>query len=261
MPRLRIRFYAELNDFLTPKRRQATFELPFAAGASIRDVIESCNAPHTEVDLVLVNGRSVDFAYQPQDGDQVSVYPVFESFDITPALHLRPAPLRETKFALDSHLGKLAGLLRLLGFDTLYRNDWDDAELARISREERRILLTRDRGILKRSQVTHGYYVREDQPRRQAVEIARRFDLRRQIKPYTRCMRCNGLLRAVDKADVFDRLEPLTKLHYNEFHQCDSCGQVYWQGSHFEPLRRFVERIANSADTFTDNPQSHAPTS
>lgn len=252
MPRLRIRFYAELNDFLTPRRRQAAFDLPFAAGATIRDVIESCNVPHTEVDLILVNGASVDFDYAPQGGDCVSVYPVFESFDITPALRLRPAPLRETKFVLDAHLGRLAGLLRLLGFDTLYRNDYDDAELARISREEQRILLTRDRGVLKRSGVTHGYYVREDQPRRQVVEVLRRFDLRRQINPYTRCMRCNGLLRPVPKADVLDQLQPLTRQYYDEFHQCAACGQVYWQGSHFEPLRRFVDAISHGADTSND---------
>ncbi|MCS7061624.1 MAG: Mut7-C ubiquitin/RNAse domain-containing protein [Thermoflexales bacterium] len=243
---MRIRFYAELNDFLTPKRRQVEFGVPFAAGATIKDIVESCNVPHTEVDLILVNGRSVDFEYAPQDGDRVSVYPVFESFDITPVVHLRPAPLRETKFVLDVHLGKLAGLLRLLGFDTVYCNSVTDAELARVSVEERRILLTRDRGILKRSRVTHGYYVRESNPRRQAAEVVRRFDLRGQLKPYTRCMRCNGLLQPTPKAEVLDRLEPLTKLYYNEFHQCTSCRQVYWQGSHFEALRQFVDEIANS---------------
>ncbi len=255
MALLRIRFYAELNDFLTPKRRQVEFSLPFAPGAAIKDVIESCNVPHTEVDLIIVNGRSVDFAYQPQEGDRVSVYPVFESVDITPLVRLRPKPLRETKFALDAHLGKLAGLLRLLGFDTLYRNDWRDDELARVSHDERRILLTRDRGVLKRSRVTHGYYVRADDPRRQAMEVVHRFDLRGQIAPYTRCMRCNGLLHPVAKADVIDRLEPLTRLYYDTFHQCASCGQVYWPGSHFEPLRRFVDEITSgSAENATPAP-------
>ena len=244
MAQLHIRFYAELNDFLTSKRRQVEFNLPFAPGATIKDVIESAGVPHTEIDLILVNGRSVDFDHAPQDGDRVSVYPVFESMDITPVLHLRPKPLRETKFVLDVHLGKLAGLLRLLGFDTLYRNDFADADLARVSREERRILLTRDRGVLKRSQVTHGYYVREADPRRQAAEVMRRFDLRDQINPYTRCMRCNGVLRPATKAEVFDRLEPKTKLYYDDFHQCEACGQVYWQGSHFEPLRQLVEQYS-----------------
>ena len=244
MSTVHLRFYAELNDFLTPRRRQVEFDQPFAAGAAVKDIVEAAGVPHTEVDLIVVNGRSVDFGYPVQDSDRVSVYPVFESIDITPALHLHPQPLRETRFVLDCHLGKLAGLLRLLGFDTLYRNDTSDPELARLSREQRRVLLTRDRGVLKRSQVTHGYYVREDLPRRQAVEVLRRFDLSGSIRPYTRCMRCNGLLRPASKATVYDRLEPKTKLYFDDFHQCDDCGQVYWRGSHFEPIQRLVEQIS-----------------
>ena len=246
MSTVRLRFYAELNDFLTPRRRHVEFDQPFGAGATIKDVVEAAGVPHTEVDLALVNGRSVDFGYPVQDGDRASVYPVFESIDIAPALHLRPQPLRETRFVLDGHLGRLAKLLRLLGFDALYRNDYGDAEFARVSRDERRILLTRDRDVLKRSQVTHGYYVRETLPRRQAVEVLRRFDLRRSIQPFTRCARCNGLLRPAAKAEVFDRLEPKTKIYYHEFHQCGDCGQVYWRGSHFEPIQRLVEDIQES---------------
>jgi len=252
MASVRLRCYAELNDFLTPRRRQAEFALPCAAGAAVKDVVESAGVPHTEVDLILVNGRSVDFGHPLQDGDRVSAYPVFESLDIRPVLHLRPAPLRETRFVLDVHLGRLAGLLRLLGFDTLYRNDLDDAELARISRDERRILLTRDRGALKRSQVTHGYYVRRDQPREQAVEVLRRFDLAGGVQPFTRCMRCNGLLRPASKAEVFDRLEPKTRLYYDDFRQCEGCGRVYWRGSHYEAIRGLAEHLARSAGEMKD---------
>jgi uncharacterized protein with PIN domain len=159
-------------------------------------------------------------------------------------LRLRPAPLREPRFVLDTHLGKLAGYLRLLGFDTLYRNDYDDATLAHISHDERRTLLTRDRGLLKRSMVTHGYYVRETDPQRQVVEVLRRFDLHRSIAPFRRCLRCNGLLQTVDKATVGDRLPPKTHEYYDEFHVCGQCGHIYWKGSHYRHLLDFVERFA-----------------
>jgi hypothetical protein len=155
------RFYAELNDFLPPARRMTAFEHPFLDAAPVKDMIESFGVPHTEIDLILANGASVDFAYLVQDGDHISVYPVFEALDITPVLRLRPQPLRESRFVLDAHLGRLAGYLRMAGFDTLYRNDFTDPELAYISHDEHRILLTRDIGLLKRSMVTHGYFVRE----------------------------------------------------------------------------------------------------
>src|ERR1019366_5098447 len=154
MPVANFRFYAELNDFLLLERRFTEFAYGFLDAAPVKDRIESFGVPHTEIDLILVNGQSVDFAYRVQDGDRISVYPVFEAFDIAGLTRLRPEPLREPRFVLDTHLGKLAAYLRLTGFDTLYQNCWGDEELARISRDEHRILLTRDVGLLKRSAVT-----------------------------------------------------------------------------------------------------------
>lgn len=180
------RFYAELNDFLPPERRMASVARPFVDAAPVKDMIESLGVPHTEVDLILANGVSVDFAYVVRDGDRLSVYPVFEALDITPLVRLRPRPLRESRFVLDTHLGRLARYLRMAGFDTLYRNDYSDAELARISLAEKRILLTRDAGLLNRGMVTHGYYVRETTVRRQFAEVMRRFDLRGSVRPFTR---------------------------------------------------------------------------
>lgn len=240
------RFYAELNDFLSPERRQVAFAHTFDARASVKDMIESLGVPHTEIELILVNSMAVDFTYIVQDGDQVSVYPVFETFDATPIVRLRPAPLREPRFVLDAHLGKLAGYLRLLGFDTLYRNDYDDETLARISSAEPRILLTRDRGLLKRSLVTHGYYVRQVDPQRQIVEVLHRFDLQGQIAPFHRCIRCNGLLRDVSKEMIGDRLPHHTCEYYDEFHMCDQCGKVYWKGSHYQRLLDFIASLARN---------------
>src|SRR5271157_1471134 len=161
MKQASLRFYAELNDFLPPERRATDIPCPFHVSPAVRDLIESLGVPHTEVDLILANGESVDFDYPVRDGDRISVYPVFESLDIAPLARVRPEPLRHPRFVVDVHLGRLAASLRMLGFDALYRNDASDEELARTSSEQERILLTRDRGLLKRSAVTRGYYVRE----------------------------------------------------------------------------------------------------
>lgn len=233
-----IRFYAELNDFLPPRRRQVAFEHVPNPWESVKHVVETLGVPHTEIDLILVNGESVDFSYRVRDGDRISVYPVFESVDISSLARVRPRPLRETRFVLDTHLGKLAGYLRMLGFDTLYRNDYHDAELAEISRRERRILLTRDVGVLKRSAVAHGYLIREDEPRQQLAEVVRRFDLTGSVETFRRCMRCNGTLQPVAKQAIQDRLLPKTRRYYDEFARCRGCERIYWKGSHYEDMQR-----------------------
>jgi len=243
MNQAQFRFYAELNDFLPKERRQRSFTHTFLLSGSVKDMIESLGVPHTEVDLILANGRSVDFSYAVQNGDRISVYPVFEAIDIVPVLRVRPEPLREPRFVLDVHLGQLAVYLRMLGFDTLYRNDYRDEELARISNEEARILLTRDRGLLKRSIVTHGYCLRTTQPRQQLVDVIRRFDLRRAIAPFRRCLHCNAVLEPVDKAAIEDRLPPKTRHYYDEFWRCPQCDRIYWQGSHFERMQQFIAEV------------------
>jgi len=253
MPQAIFRFYAELNDFLPPDVRRGSFPVTFNGHESVKHILETLGVPHTEVDLILVNGESVGFNRQIAEGDRVSIFPVFESLDISRLTEVRPEPLRELKFVLDNHLGKLAGYLRLLGFDTRYQNDYQDPRLAEISQEEDRILLTRDRGLLKRKVVTHGYCVRADNPQDQIIEILRRFDLAQLVQPYTRCARCNGYLRSAEKKDVIHHLEPLTKKYYDEFMQCENCGQVYWRGSHFEDLNEFLHHVVSEADRSTQD--------
>jgi hypothetical protein len=155
--------------------------------------------------------------------------------------------LRETKFVLDVHLGRLARYLRMLGFDTLYSNRFGDLELVRISCAERRILLTRDRGVLKHSAVTHGYWVRETDSRRQAEEIVRRFDLAHSVHPLTRCMVCNQPLKAVSIDEVRDRVPPGTLEWRDQFRECTGCGRVYWRGSHCRRMKRWIEQLASQA--------------
>lgn len=259
MSQANFRFYAELNDFLPPERRKRTFTHRFEGRVSVKDMIEALGVPHTEVDLILANGDSVDFSYLVQDGDRISVYPVFESIDITPLVRVRPHPLREIRFVVDTHLGKLATYLRLLGFDTLYRNDYQDEELVHLSSSERRVLLTRDRGLLKHSRVTHGYYVRETIPRRQLPEVLRRFDLFGSLAPLHRCLRCNDLLQPVAKEAVSDRLEPKTRQYYDEFRICQSCGRIYWKGSHYQRMLRFIEGLLSSSTRRATRPAPRAP--
>lgn len=249
MARAEFRFYEELNDFLPPERRKVAFTHEFSRRASVKDMIEALGVPHPEVELIVANGESVGFDYLVRDGDRIAVYPMFESLDVSPALRVRGLALRTSRFVLDVHLGTLARYLRLCGFDTLYRNDYGDAELARISAAEHRILLTRDRNLLKRRIVTHGYCVRRDDPRRQLAEVFRRFDLAGAAAPFTRCARCNGLLEDVDKAAVEHRLEPLTRRHYDVFRQCRDCGHVYWRGSHVTSMEGRIEELAAALDS------------
>ncbi len=248
MSSAQFRFYAELNDFLPTDRRQVTFVYTFDGRPSVKDTIEALGVPHTEVDLILANGVSVDFSYHLRDGDRISVYPVFESIDISPILRVRPQPLREARFVLDTHLGRLAGYLRMLGFDTLYRNDFKDEELARLSSRDRRILLTRDRGLLKRGEVTHGYCVRETHPRGQLVEVLQRFDLAGSVEPFKRCLRCNGLLAPVRKKDIVDSLPEKTQQYYDKYRRCQACGRIYWRGSHYQHMQRFIEQVLEETE-------------
>jgi len=241
-----LRFYAELNDFLRDTQKQTRFKIELNRRTSVKDLIESLGVPHTEVEVILANGKSVDFSYIVKREDDLSIYPMFESVDVTPILKLRDEPLRDTHFVLDCHLGRLARYLRQFGFDTLYRNDFTDDELADTSAREHRILLTRDRNLLKRSIITHGYCIREHDPRKQLDEVIRRFDLRNQIIPFGRCTRCNGIVEAVDKEAVDQLLEPKTRLYFDEFWQCTSCGQVYWEGSHVKHMLKLTDEVLNS---------------
>ena len=242
--RASFRFYAELNDHLPPGQRYRTMERHLSVPASVKDMIESFGVPHTEVDLILVNGESSDFSRLVQNGDRVAVYPVFESLDITPELRLRPQTLRHPRFVLDVHLGRLAAYLRMLGFDAVYDNCANDSALVRISFEQKRILLTRDRGLLKHSVVTHRYWVRQTDSRRQTAEIVKRFDLARSIRPFTRCMECNELLCAASRQEVCSRVPPSVAASCDEFQECIRCKRVYWQGSHYWRMRRWIEELA-----------------
>ena len=254
MPGATIRFYANLNDLLPPHRRRTAFSHDITLHTSIKDLIESFSVPHTEVDLILVNGESVDFAYLVRDNDRISVYPPFKSIDISATTRVRPPALNDARFILDVHLGKLAAFLRLLGFDVLYENEGDDEDLAQISADQNRIMLTRDRGLLMRNAVVYGYCVRATDPRQQLLELIERFDLLSQIKPFERCLRCNELLKSVDKESILHRLPPKVRDSHHEFHICRRCDQIYWPGTHYEKMQDFINAVVREAQGDTPQP-------
>ncbi len=237
------RFYEELNDFLPSSKHKRCFRYSFKIHQTVKDAIEALGVPHAEIDLILVNGSSVDFSYHLIEGDKISVYPVFESLDISEITRIRPKPMREPKFVLDVHLGKLCKYLRILGLDSVYRNNFEDSEIVNISVDEKRIILTRDIGILKNGAVTHGYWLRSQNPGEQLKEVIRRFDLQSSILPFHRCTVCNGIVEIVNKEKIEHLLENNTKKYFNKFFRCASCKKIYWEGSHFKSMLEFVDRI------------------
>jgi uncharacterized protein with PIN domain len=259
MPSVTIRFYEELNDFVPVRHRKIPFGVECARGCTAKSLIEDLGVPHTEVDLIIANGMSVGFEYRLNDGDLVSVYPTFESWDIGGLSRVRAAPLRETRFALDVHLGKLARLLRMVGFDAQYSNTIADEELARLARVEKRIILSRDRGLLKRRTVTHGYLVRSDAPRRQLAEVLRRFDLAGSLRMFSLCMECNLPLTRVDKASVAPLLPEVVVSTYNDFSRCMGCGRVFWRGSHWESMMALAAEVLGSDLDSSDQQASLSP--
>jgi uncharacterized protein len=243
MPKGTFRFYEELNDFLPKHRRKTTFEAEFRGKRSIKDMIEALGVPHTEIDLILVNGKSVDFNYILQNGDRVSVYPVFESLNITDVTLLRKIPLRRHKFIADINLGDIVKYMRVLGFDLYYDSLLSTREIIEISKRENRVILTKSRKLLKFKDVTHGIFIRPGTTTEQIRRIIDYLDIKDNIKPFSRCLRCNTLLKSVLKEKILDRIPPKTKEFYNEYVQCQFCDKIYWKGTHYINMKKVVRQI------------------
>lgn len=229
---VQIRFYEELNDFLKQDKRRKRFIHKFIDRTSVKDLIQSFDVPHTEVDMILVNGKSVSFDYLIYDKDDISVYPVFESFDIPDVQHLRVQPLCDLKFICDVHLGKLAKYLRMLGIDCKYENNFNEQTIVKISLTENRVILTRDKKILKRNDVTHGYFIRNTDIVNQIKEILQRFQLKHLLKEFSRCLICNEELEEINKEDIIDRLPQNVREHQDKFFICKNCDKIFWKGTH-----------------------------
>ena len=224
-------FVGRLQDFLARDQRDQAIRLDFRGRQSIKHLVESLGVPHPEIGQIQVNGQEGTFNRITEDGDRVEVYPIPNGCPIEP------------RFVLDNHLGRLAGYLRMMGFDCLYQNDYEDKELAETAQRESRILLSRDRRLLMRKAITYGYCLRSLDSLEQLREVIERFELMNHLAPFHRCLRCNHPLEPVAKEVVLDRLEPLTRLYFDEFQICPNCGQIYWKGSHYEKMEKLIEKI------------------
>jgi uncharacterized protein with PIN domain len=200
-------------------------------------IVESLGVPLPEVGALSVDGDRVEPAHQPAAGGELRV-------DAVP--RPQPVPLEEglstPRFLLDVHLGTLARRMRLLGLDTAYHNDMDDPALVVQANEEHRVLLTQDRGLLRRRALWFGAYVRGSRPDDQLRDVLERFAP--DLEPWTRCTACNGVLATVDKQEVERELADGTRRSYDVYGRCTECGQVYWRGAHGDHLERIVQEAA-----------------
>lgn len=230
MARARFRFHGDLNDFLPAARRGVWLSYECSDRPSLKHAIETFGVPHPEV------GQPADLTPPLRDGDCIEVFP--RRYDTPPDGGWR--------FVLDCHLGRLAKYLRILGFDTLYDAQAGDVRLAEASAAGR-FLLTRDRSLLMRKQVAHGLLVRGDHPRAQLVWLAGKLGLWGAAAPLRRCLRCNALLEPVAREAVWERIPPKTRLWCRDFAQCPGCGQLYWQGSHYERMQAWIRCLRAEA--------------
>lgn len=235
-----LHFHGDLVGLL--RRRHAGGRLSYAVdrSASLKDVAEACGVSHTEIERIAVDGAVGCFATRLAPAMTVEFFPPHPPLDPTADHPLRPA-LPRLAFLADANVGRLAVLLRLLGLDCEKAGAGeDDAVIVARAADEGRILLTRDRRMLRRKAATHGRLVRSNEPRGQLAEVLALFGLSGPFALFSRCLRCNQPLVPVAKADVLASLEPRTRLYYEDFHRCGGCGRVYWRGSHHEGMRRML---------------------
>ena len=238
---VRLRFHGDLDFFVRSKTRSRIVERSLSEKTSVKDVIESCGVPHPEVDVVVVDGQSVGFDHTVAAEAEVEIFSAENRGTLNTEKHLQVSDI--SRFVADGHLGTLARTLRLLGFDVVYDQRADDRHLLEVMARQSRALLTRDRRLLMHTVVQHGYCPRSQNAEEQTIEVVRRFNLLNLIAPFTRCLRCNALLEDVTKSDIIDDLEPLTKIHYQQFRRCAGCSQIYWGGSHFQKLQKRITNI------------------
>ena len=243
MNQVRFRFYEELNNYLPEDLRKGWIESSAEPGTSVGEKIHSFGIPLNEIDLILVNQLSESFDYILQEGDRISVYPVFESFDISEVSKLRDKPLRDPAFICDVHLGRLCKYLRMLGFNTYYSNDFTPQQIIEISNLEKRIILSKSIHIIRHKEVTHAYWVRSSEPLEQLKDLIYRLDFSKRAQALTRCLNCNTKLEKAKKEDIIDRLEERTEKYYTDFFRCPTCDQIYWKGSHYEHMLEFIHQI------------------
>jgi uncharacterized protein with PIN domain len=243
---IHVRFFGELRDFLDVSRRNRRFAYTIKGCPAVKDTLEAVGVPHVAIDAIFVNKAPCDFARQLREGDEIRVYPKDHPLKKRSALHLQTKP-PAFRFVIDSHLGKLVRHLRLLGFDARYKTVFPDKEIARSAVRERRIVLTRDKGLLKYKCLKWAYWVRSPDPKKQLREVVKHFSLQKHIRPFTLCVECNGKIKPVAKTKVLSQLPPKTRIYFKRFYRCRNCRRIYWKGSHYARLTRFIRKFKKKA--------------
>lgn len=243
MNRASIKFIDHLNDLLPRSKRNLVIQCAFPENPSVKHIIESLGVPHTEIGAITIKDQQVDFKYQVQSGDAIIAHPASPEKDQLSGLFISGKMTIAPKFILDNHLGKLATYMRILGFDTIYQNDYQDDYLVELAVLDNRILLTRDRQLLMRKTIRFGYLIRSLNPDQQIIEVIRRFYLSPLITPFHRCLRCNFPLEEVPKKTIIGKLEPKTRQYFHEFHICPNCSRIYWKGSHYERMLKNISHL------------------
>lgn len=243
MPKAVLRFYNELNDLLPEHRRNIEFEAEFKDKRSIKDMIETLGVPHTEIDIIIANEDSVDFNYILQEGDRIRLYPASAEPDIKDTIHLRPSPFYNTRFIADTNLGNIARYMRVLGFDTYFDPALSTRAIIELSLRENRIIITKSRKLLKFKNVTYGLLLRPGTSEEQIRNILFHLGIKNSVKPFSRCLLCNGILISVPKNRIEDRIPPKTRSFCNEYSHCESCDKIYWQGTHVFEMKKVINRL------------------
>lgn len=241
MNQVHFRFYEELNNYLPDHMRKAWIESWIESETSVGERLQSIGIPLDDIDLILVNQQSKGFDYILQDGDRVSIYPIFESFDVSAISQVREKPLRNLRFICDVHLGRLCKYLRMMGWDSLYSNQLTPQQIIELSRQEQRVILSRSVQLTRHKNVTHAWLIRSSDPLEQLKDLVTALDLSKWADPLTRCLNCNDKLVQVQKREILQRLQARTAKYYNEFFKCLTCDQIYWKGSHYENMLQFIE--------------------
>jgi len=240
-----VRFYEELNDYLPKIYHKKEINYTFNSGSDIKEMINFFNIPPEKIDFIIVNGNSQGYDYVLKDLDFVSIYPAFESFDISEVQPLHKKPLRNLIFICDSHLGKLCKYMRMLGFDTLYFNNISKSKIIDISIKEKRIIVTRNYKLIKDCNVSHIVLIKSDNAKEQILEIISKLDLSESIEPFTRCLKCNEIIESIEKQDIYNLLPEKTKKYFDHFYICKNCNKIYWEGSHYENMLKFINSISH----------------
>ncbi|MBU0991184.1 MAG: Mut7-C ubiquitin/RNAse domain-containing protein [Proteobacteria bacterium] len=244
MNHVHLHFSSPLLSFLKRKHQKPILSYNLQRKATIKDIIESLGVPHTEIGHIFADNREIDFCYRPSESRSIHIRHVDAPFNVFKPSLLRKQPLKEFRFIVDVNVGKLSQLLRLIGLDTAYIPDASDEEIAEAAHQQQRIVLTKDMGLLKRKKIIFGRFVKAIHPEQQLKEIVDFFGLKGPFKTFSRCLLCNSYILNVEKEVIFHRLEPKTKRYYSDFRICSSCGQIYWQGSHYEKLIAMLENIS-----------------